>query len=58
MAKTKKKTKKNCESKKKGRKNIRKIMKNVDLSLVTKMAVKDEQNRKRRVKQQEKIVSY
>lgn len=60
MAKNKEKpekNKKNSRIKKTGRKKIRRIMKNVDLSSFTKIAVKDEQVRKLRVKQRNQMVS-
>lgn len=43
-------------SRKSSRKNIRKIIKNVDLSHMTKIAVKNERERKLRVKEREKMV--
>lgn len=50
MAKHKKEKKEKPKIKKNSRRNIRKIMKNVDLSEMTKMAIKNEKERKKRLK--------
>lgn len=56
MAKSEKK-RKIAKVKNDSRRNIRKIMKNVDLSELTKIAIKNERARKQRIKDREKMVS-